>query len=733
MNPIQLTSLRRKLILVIMAAAGLTLLMAVAGFLMVEVVNFRRSTQRELQILAEVLGEGSAAAIEFRDPAEAERVLSALGAHRHITDAVILDRRGQVLASYLRPGAEPGPAAASLPSPAFRFQDRHLWVTSPIRHGGEHYGTIYLREDLDELGAYVRWTLGTVMLASLVIGTAATLLAIRMGRLVVTPVLHLTEAARRIAKHQAPGERVLRETQDEVGLLVDAFNQMLDQLGERQARLEEAQHLAHLGNWVRDPQVGRAGWSDETFRIFGLEPSTEMPAYDQIRQLIHPEDLARLEAAHAKSLQDGSQFDLEIRLLRPGAPQAWIQVLGARFTDSESQRAVLRGTILDITERKHAESALLQGQKLESLGILAGGIAHDFNNLLMAVQGYLDLCRLELPEGSRPAESLQKAGRVLVRAADLTRQMLAYSGKAQFLSRPLDIGHLVREMAHLLSVSISKKIELCLEIADELPAVVGDPAQLQQVVMNLVINASDAIQDQDGTIRVAAQVQQLDAEELAAGFPGPSMAPGRFVALTVQDNGQGMAAHTLSRIFDPFFTTKFHGRGLGLAALLGIVKAHKGGVQVQSQPGQGTTFNVLLPASSEPARVAATETGGEHYRGSGLVLLVEDEPDIRASTTAFLRRIGFEVVQAADGRAGVQQVREHLAQVRMVLLDYTMPHMDGAECFRQIQLLAPDLPVLMTSGFGEGVSTHALDGLAGFIQKPYTLSRLRAKIQEVLG
>jgi len=733
MNPIQLTSLRRKLILVIMAAAGLTLLMAVAGFLMVEVVNFRRSTQRELQILAEVLGEGSAAAIEFRDPAEAERVLSALEAHRHITDAVILDRRGQVLASYLRPGAAPGPAAASLPSPAFRFQDRHLWVTSPIRHGGEHYGTIYLREDLDELGAYVRWTLGTVLLASLVIGIAATLLAIRMGRLVVTPVLHLTEAARRIAKHQAPGERVLRETQDEVGLLVDAFNQMLDQLGERQARLEEAQHLAHLGNWVRDPQAGRAGWSDETFRIFGLEPSAEMPAYDQIRQLIHPEDLARLEAAHAGSLQDGSQFDLEIRLLRPGPPQAWIQVLGARFTDSESRRAVLRGTILDITERKHAESALLQGQKLESLGILAGGIAHDFNNLLMAVQGYLDLCRLELPEGSRPAESLQKAGRVLVRAADLTRQMLAYSGKAQFLSRPLDIGHLVREMAHLLSVSISKKIELCLEIADELPAVVGDPAQLQQVVMNLVINASDAIQDQDGTIRVAAQVQQLDAEELAAGFPGQSMAPGRFVALTVQDNGQGMAAHTLSRIFDPFFTTKFHGRGLGLAALLGIVKAHKGGVRVQSQPGQGTTFNVLLPASSQAARVAATETGGEHYRGSGLVLLVEDEPDIRASTTAFLRRIGFEVVQAADGRAGVQQVREHLARVRMVLLDYTMPHMDGAECFRQIQLLAPDLPVLMTSGFSEGVSTHALDGLAGFIQKPYTLSRLRAKIQEVLG
>jgi PAS domain S-box-containing protein len=732
MNPIQLTSLRRKLILVIMAAAGLTLLMAVAAFLGVETRNFRRSTQRELQILAEVVGEGSSAAIEFRDPAEAERMLSVLQAHRHITDAAILDRQGRVLASYLRPGAAPGPLPSG-PSPAFRFQDRHLWVTSPIRHAGEQFGTIYLREDLDELDAYVRWMLGTALLASLLIGIAATLLAIRMGRLVVAPVLHLTEAARRIAKHQAPGERVLRETQDEVGLLVDAFNEMLDQLGERQARLEEAQQLAHLGNWVRDPRAGRSGWSDETFRIFGLEPSAAMPAYDQVSRLIHPDDLPLLEAAHARSLQDGSQFELEVRILRPGGPQAWIQVLGARFTASDGERAVLRGTILDITERKHAEAALLQGQKLESLGILAGGIAHDFNNLLMAVQGYIDLCRLELPEGSRPAEALLKAGRVLLRAADLTRQMLAYSGKAQFHSRPLDIGHLVREMAHLLSVSISKKAELRLEIADGLPAVVGDPAQLQQVVMNLVINASDAIQDQDGTIRIAAQVEQLDALELAADYSGQTMAPGRFVVLTVEDNGQGMEAHTLPRIFDPFFTTKFQGRGLGLAALLGIVKAHKGGVRVQSEPGQGTTFQVLLPASSEIAKRTAPDTGGEHYRGSGLVVLVEDEPDIRTATADFLRRTGFEVVQAADGRAGVERVREHLARVRLVLLDYTMPHMDGAECFRQIQTLAPALPVLMTSGFSEGVSTQALDGLAGFIQKPYTLPRLRAKIQEVLG
>ncbi|MDR3669601.1 MAG: CHASE sensor domain-containing protein [Holophaga sp.] len=733
MKPIQLTSLRRKLILVIMAAAGLTLLMAVAAFLGMEARNFRRSAHRELQILAEVVGEGSAAAIEFRDPAEAERLLSALRAHRHITDAAILDRQGQVLASYRRPGAEPGPPPAQLPQDAFRFQDGHLWLTSSIRHSGEEFGTIYLREDLEELTAYVGWMVGAVLLVSLLIGTAATLLAIRMGRLVVEPVLHLTEAARRIAKHQTPGERVLRETQDEVGLLVDAFNEMLDQLGERQARLEEAQHLAHLGNWVRDPDAGRSSWSDETFRIFGLEPSTEMPAFEQVRQFIHPDDLPPLEAAHARSLQDGSQFAMELRIRRPDGPQAWIHVLGARFTDSSGRRPVLRGTIMDITERKRAEAAMLPGQKLERLGVLAGGIAHDFNNFLMAIQGYIDLCRLELPEGSRPAESLLKAGQVLVRAADLTRQMLAYSGKAQFHSRPLDLCHLVRELIHLLSVSISKKAELRVEIADDLPAVVGDPAQLQQVVMNLVINASDAIQGQDGTIRIAAQVERLDQADLDARFPGQAMEPGLFVVLTVQDNGQGMEPRTLARIFDPFFTTKFQGRGLGLAALLGIVKAHKGGIKVQSERGRGTTFKVLLPASGEPARRPAPETGGERYRSSGLVVLVEDEADIRAATSEYLRKIGFEVIQAADGRAGVERVRENLERVRMVLLDYTMPHMDGAECFRLLQAMAPALPVLMTSGFGEGVSTQALDGLAGFIQKPYTLSRLRAKMQEVLG
>ena len=732
MNPILRTSLRRKLILVIMLAAGMTLLLCVAGFLMLEARNFRASTLRELQILADVVGEGSTAALEFRDPAEAGRLLSALGAQKHITDAAILDRQGQVLASYRRPGAEPGPLPGALPPSAFGFRDRHLWLTSPIRHAGETFGTIYLREDLDELGAYVRRMLAVALAASLLIGAAAALLAMRMGRLVVEPILHLTEAARSFAQHQGPGERVVRETQDEVGLLVDAFNEMLDQLGERQARLEEAQHLAHLGNWAYDPDAVRSKWSDETFRIFGLEPEAEVPSYERFCELIHAEDLALLEAAQTRSFRDGGGFALELRVLRPGGAQAWVQVSGARFTDAAG-RAVLRGTMLDITERKHSEAALLQGQKLESLGVLAGGIAHDFNNLLMAIQGYMDLCRFELPEGSRPVESLLKAGRVLVRASDLTRQMLAYSGQVQFRSRPVDLRHLVREMVHLLSVSISKKADLRLEIAEGLPQVVGDPAQLQQVVMNLVINASEAIQGPEGSIRVGAQAERLDLAELEAACPGQAMEPGLFVVLTVEDNGQGMEPHTLARIFDPFFTTKFHGRGLGLAALLGIVKAHRGGVQVASGLGRGTTFRILLPATSEPILQPDPDPGGATYRGSGLVVVVEDEPDIRVTTADFLQRIGFEVIQAADGRAGVERVREQVERVRLVLLDYTMPHMDGAECFRRIRELAPAVPVLMTSGFSEGDSTQALDGLAGFIQKPYNLSRLRAKLQEVLG
>ncbi|HJV22252.1 MAG TPA: CHASE sensor domain-containing protein [Holophagaceae bacterium] len=733
MKLLQLSSLRRKLILVIMLTVGLALVLAGTAFVSIEIRGFRASAQRELQILADVLGEGSTAALEFREPTDAARLLSTLRVHHRISEAAILDVKGQLFASYQREGGTPLTLPTHLPSNTFVFEGDHLWLTSPIRHAGDHLGTLYLRSDRTELNQRLRWVIAGGLLGTILIGSAALLLAMRMGRLASEPILHLTEAARRMAKRQDPGERVQRETVDEVGMLVDAFNDMLDQLGERQARLVEAQHLAHLGNWAYDPLAQHSEWSEETFRIFGLAPEGPVPDDAAFQALVHPEDREKLATALDRAMEEGGRFELDHRVLRADGAVGWVHVSGARF-DGPTGRSVLRGTVIDITERKHAEAAMLQGQKLESLGVLTGGIAHDFNNLLAALQGFLDIVRLDLPSGA-PAETyLDKADRVIARASDLIRQMLAYSGRAKFQVRPFDLSHLVEEMSHLLSVSISKKAELRVRAGHNLPAVVGDTAQIQQVIMNLVINASDALQGKEGLIRVSTRSEWLDAESLQATYSGQAMEPGLYIVLEVEDNGHGMDAQTMSRIFDPFFTTKFTGRGLGLAAMLGIVKGHRGGIKVYSEVGLGTAFKVLFPASPDGAAKPEDFAVGQGYQGSGKVLIVDDEPDLLTTTAAAFEHLGFEVVLASNGLEGVGRVKEHLGSLRLVVLDFTMPLMDGAECLRVIQGLDPTLPVLMTSGFSEGDSSGPSGDLplAGFLQKPYTLATLQAKVREIL-
>jgi CheY-like chemotaxis protein len=263
---------------------------------------------------------------------------------------------------------------------------------------------------------------------------------------------------------------------------------------------------------------------------------------------------------------------------------------------------------------------------------------------------------------------------------------------------------------------------------------VGDAAQVQQVIMNLVINASDALGKEGGFIRIATRLEELDATHLAEAFSGQDMVPGSYLVMEVEDNGHGMDAATLARIFDPFFTTKFAGRGLGLAAMLGIVRAHKGGIQVESEPGRGTTFRVFFPASAVPRTERPAPAEPKPFQGAGRVLVVDDEPDIRTSATAMLEWMGFEVLQAADGHAALDLVKAHLGDLKLVVLDFTMPRMDGAACFSAIQGLDPHLPVLLTSGFSQRDSADAMleAGLAGFLQKPYTLAMLSAKVQEIL-
>ena len=387
-------------------------------------------------------------------------------------------------------------------------------------------------------------------------------------------------------------------------------------------------------------------------------------------------------------------------------------------------------------ERKRLEVQIRQTQKLESLGVLAGGIAHDFNNILMAIHGNLEFAVADLPPDSPARENLGEMDRASKRAADLCKQLLAYSGKGRFAIGALDLGKVIKEMAEMLAVSISKKAVFRFDVAPDLPLVEADESQIQQVVMNLIVNASEALGEDTGTITVSAGSVECDRSSLRGMLLGERLREGRYVYLEVTDSGCGMDEETLTKIFDPFFTTKFTGRGLGLPTVLGIVRGHRGAISVRSGKSAGTTFRVIFPASMCPAElIAEAPVQSGDWQGSGTVLLVDDEEMVRSVAKRMLEHLGFGVLLAADGAEAVEMFRSWQQPIACVILDLTMPRMDGVETLAALRAVSGDVPVILSSGYSEhDVSNRfAGKGFAGFIEKPYRLATLEDKIRSALG
>jgi PAS domain S-box-containing protein len=385
-------------------------------------------------------------------------------------------------------------------------------------------------------------------------------------------------------------------------------------------------------------------------------------------------------------------------------------------------------------EREQMQSKLLQTQKLESLGVLAGGIAHDFNNLLTGILGNAGLALLRLEDSSAARECIQRVIGASERAAELTRQMLAYAGKASFEIRPISLSEHILETTHHLIATISKKVAFDLRLGDDLPAVEVDPAQIQQLAMNLIINAAESCGDDPGTVTISTRLDQVEAGHKQQWFTGEALSPGPYVCLEVQDSGCGMDEATVAKIFDPFFSTKFTGRGLGLSTVLGIVRAHRGSLQVKSSPGNGSTFRVLLPASQRTLEHPTPEEGVTSLNGRGLILVVDDELFVLEVARRILEGFGYDVLTAENGRQGLEIFRQRSKDIDLVLLDKTMPDLDGEETFRAMKAILPDLLAILTSGYQETeVTTHFLsDELAGFVQKPYTPETLAFKIKQAL-
>lgn len=442
----------------------------------------------------------------------------------------------------------------------------------------------------------------------------------------------------------------------------------------------------------------------------------------------------QLQHALAQVSQTGKAISYESEETTAQGMRWQVNRLGAIQEDGQVTALILIAT--DITEQRQTQAAMYQSQKLESLGLLAGGVAHDFNNLFTAMLLQLSAALRKLPEDHDVCSNLQKTMKATEHAAELTRQMLNYAGRMPAERKPVDLNELVADNIHLFSVAIAKNVKLLAELADKLPLVQGDKSQFQQLLMNLILNGTDAIGRHNGTVLVKTTLYQLSADESQYGrWTGDTLPAGCYVKVEVQDTGCGMDENTMSRIFDPFFTTKFTGRGLGLASVLGIVRAHKGGLAVTSTMGKGTTFSLLFPIVQTPIQVPdPLSVSAPVSLPTGLVLVIEDEAEVREATATILREAGLEVVTAPDGPPGIQLFRERANEIRLVLLDLAMPEMNGAAVLQELKAINPAIPVILVSGFDEDAVKDRLltEGLATFLQKPYTTNTLLQQIQAQL-
>jgi PAS domain S-box-containing protein len=525
-------------------------------------------------------------------------------------------------------------------------------------------------------------------------------------------------------------------------------------LAHSEARLRAALDSARMLGWDWDFVAQRGHYSADFGAFFGLPPREDYSSPESSALAFHPADLSAALAEWQRAAASGGTMAFEFRGPSPaadGGPR-WFSSRGQVFRDDAGRAVRVVGVTTDVTDRKRAEQEraeldrqLLDAQKWESLGVLAGGVAHDFNNILTVILGSAGLARRALPAGSPANANLDQIEQASRRAADLCRQLLAYAGRGQVVVGRTDLNKLIRDSAALLEVPASKRARVHLEPDPAAPYIQADTAQVRQVLVNLVMNAAEALGESGGEVRVRTGVEEVPAGPPEPGYHLPP-APGRYVRLEVSDTGPGIAPDVKARMFDPFYSTKFAGRGLGLAAVLGIVRTHKGAIRVDTAAGRGTTVRVLWPAAPGPPPPAPPDsgvtprpvasTGGPPDQppapgSAGAALIVDDEMYVREVAASTLEELGYAPLVAADGPGGLELFRQHRHRIRVAVVDVVMPGMSGEQVLDALRAAAPGLPVVLVSGYTDRrlVKPPRVE----FLQKPFHPEDLARVVQRLLA
>ena len=500
-------------------------------------------------------------------------------------------------------------------------------------------------------------------------------------------------------------------------------------LRESEERFRTMADTAPVMIWVSGPDRRCTFFSKGWLAFTGRRMEQELG--DGWAQSIHHDDVDRCLATYSSAFAARRSFQMEYRLRRHDGEYRWVLHNGAPRFEQNGRFDGYIGSCVDVTDFKRAQEEALARQKLESLGVLASGIAHDFNNLLGGILTSAEVALTELPEGSSAGEELQGIRTTAIRGAEIVRQLMIHAGNETPVSELLDLSVLVHEMLQLLKVSIPRRANLKTHLRMDLPPLWGNAAQLRQLIMNLVINAGEAIGEREGEIRIATA--------LAAGRPAmlnaANLPEGDYLQLEVADSGCGMTPEVQARMFDPFFTTKQVGRGLGLAAIQGIIRGHGGAISVVSAAGRGSRFVILLPCSSRSETVTRDTAGAASVSNgisvSATILVIEDEDPLRLAVSKMLRKGGYTVIEAGDGFSGLELFRANAGKIDAVLLDVTLPGKSGHEVLRELRRMRSDMKVILTTAYNENRASISVGGQEPwfYLQKPYQFSELAALLR----
>lgn len=716
--------------------------------------------------VAEMTAYGVSAALVFDDYAAVLDVFRGARQSPDVRYIVVTHPDGAVVSSFdLR--AAKSAAFDDLGESATSADGMIYRTASPVVAMGDTIGTLYLGLSLERLQAGIARSRGHIAIVTLLVFGIGLLGVVGISLIVTGPLNRIVRVVERVSDGDL-NQRVGNASSDEIGYLARAFDSMVEKLGAAYAELQainrgleervsertqelrrEIDERMHAEEALKESEqrfrtmfeaaaVGIALVApDET--VIEVNPALldmlgqprEQLVGQPIWDVMHEDDSAQAIAAFREILSGGEdRLHAEVQLRKYGA-RLWTHAVVSAVSDQDGRRRFGLAMFENITEQKELAERLRQAQKLEAIGRLAGGIAHDFNNLLTTINGVADLVLSDLDGEDVLREDIEQILHAGQRAASLTQQLLAFSRRQMLQPRVLDLNTAVTEMGSMLRRLIGEDVRLTLQLDSAVEPIRADPGQIGQVILNLVVNARDAML-QGGELKI--ETSEVILDESVAGRYGTS--PGAYVMLTVTDTGHGMDEATQCQIFEPFFTTKEVGKGtgLGLATVYGIVTQSGGGIDVESEPGTGTTFRIVLPAVQDAEVVAEAPATLSLPRGTETLLLVEDEDGVRALVARVLRQTGYTVIESRDGSEAIQLVHSYIGRIHGVVTDVVMPNMSGPQLIDQLARLRPGLRVLYMSGYAreeidqQGLST----GSIGFVQKPMSPRALATAVRGVL-